>query len=150
MIEELDVTRATDDDYNEICRDIVDFWDSDRTLSLHHVIYVHEMVDTSYVIREKGRVVAYLFGFVVEAQRLAYASLIGVRKEYRRRGLAYRLYDLFIEYARTRGCTKLRAVTTPSNQASIRFHTELGMTAHEVKDYAGRGKDRVVFEKAIG
>ena len=150
MLEELSVHRATDDNFNEICREIVDFWDSDRTLSMHHVMYVHEMVDTSYVIRDRGRVVAYLFGFVVETQKLAYASLVGVRKEYRRKRLAFRLYELFIEYARGRGCFTFKAVTTPANHASVKFHTEgLGMTVRDVKDYAGPGKDRAVFEKTI-
>jgi hypothetical protein len=60
---------------------------------------------------------------------------------------------------RARGCTKLKAVTDPSNANSIAFHAvKIGMEmqgvpnrdgVRVVKDYAGPGEDRVVFEKAI-
>ena len=61
-----------------------------------------------------------------------------------------RLYELFQEYARARGCTKLTAVTDPSNANSIAFHTgKIGMRCSIVKDYGGPGEDRAVFEKEI-
>ena len=144
------VTRATIDDYNEIVRDIVDFWDSERTERMHHVMYVRDLVDTSYVIKEDGKVIAYLFGFIVETRRLAYASLLGVRSAFRKRGLGTRLYALFIEDARARGCTILKVVTDPSNARSIAFHTrKIGMEVRVIKDYAGPSEDRAVFERAI-
>ena len=114
----LKVDRATDADFHQIVRDIVDFWGSDRTLRLHHAMYVHELADTSYVIKDGDRVIAYLFGVIAESKQVAYASLIGVRNSHKRQGLGERLYELFQEYARARGCTKLTAVTDPSNANS--------------------------------
>ena len=144
------VTQATAADFQEIVRDIVDFWGSDRTLGLHNAMYVHELADTSYVIRDGDKVIAYLFGLIVERKNLAYVALVGVRAVHRRQGLGERLYELFAEYARGRGCTKLTAVTDPSNAGSIAFHTgKLGMRCSIVKDYGGPGADRAVFEKDI-
>src|SRR5689334_3956696 len=140
------VDRATEADFHQIVRDIVDFWGSDRTLRMHNAMYVHELVDTSYVIKEGDRVIAYLFGVVAETKKVAYSSLIGVRQSHRRQGLGERLYELFQEHARARGCTKLTAVTDPSNANSIAFHTgKTGMRCTIVKDYGGPGEDRAVF-----
>ena len=146
----LKVDRATEADFNQIVRDIIDFWGSDRTLRMHNAMYVHELVDSSYVIKDGDRVIAYLFGVVAESKQVAYVALVGVRHSHRRQGLGERLYELFQEYARGRGCAKLTAVTHPSNANSIAFHTgRIGMQCRIVKDYGGPGEDRAVFEKTI-
>jgi ribosomal protein S18 acetylase RimI-like enzyme len=150
IVSRLKVDRATDLDFQEIVRDIVDFWGSDRTLGMHNAMYVHELADSSYVIKEGGKVIAYLFGVVAETRKVAYVALVGVRHSHRRQGLGERLYELFQEYARARGCTKFTAVTDPSNANSIAFHTgKIGMRSSIVKDYGGPGEDRAVFEKTI-
>jgi GNAT superfamily N-acetyltransferase len=136
----LPISRATMADFEEIRRGLDEFWGSDddalwtherkqKISSMHHAMYVHEFGDTSYLVKDNDRVAAYLFGFVVESRRLAYASLVAVRKNYWRFGLAERLYQAFADDARGRGCTLLRAVTAPANVVSIHFHTRrLGMT----------------------
>jgi ribosomal protein S18 acetylase RimI-like enzyme len=147
---EREVTRATPADYNQIVADIVDFWGSERTLGMHNAMYVNELVDTSYVIRDGERVIAYLFGLIAEPRKVAYAALIGVRASHKRQGIGQHLYALFESDARARGCNKLTAVTDPSNARSIAFHTgKVGMHHKIVKDYGGPGQDRVLFEKAI-
>jgi GNAT superfamily N-acetyltransferase len=166
----LPITRLTMADLEEIRRDLEEFWGSeDKTLwtperkqnilNLHNVVYVHEFGDTSYVMRDKDRVAAYLFGFLVESRRLAYSALVAVREGYKKQGLGERLYWTFARDARTRGCILLRAVTVSENAPSIAFHTRrVGMTMQGevrengvpvVQDYAGIGKHRVVFEKAL-
>ena len=59
-----------------------------------------------------------------------------------------------MDVARARGGTALKAITTPTNHASIAFHTRLGMSLlgepnadgiPVIRDYAGPGLDRVVF-----
>jgi hypothetical protein len=68
------------------------------------------------------------------------------------------LYEHFEAIARKRGCTKLKAITTPGNLASIAFHKRIGMKllgeentegVEVVKDYSAPGQHRVVFEKQI-
>jgi len=141
---------ASNADFRQIVRDIVDFWGSERTLGMHNAMYVNELVDSSLVIKEGDRVLAYLFGVVAEPRRVAYVALIGVRSSHRRHGFGQRLYGLFEDHARSRGCTRLTAVTDPSNMNSIAFHTgKIGMSCKIVKDYGGPGQDRALFEKQI-
>lgn len=154
----MEIARCTIADYNEILSHIEEFWGSDRTLQLHHPMFLYEFGDTAYVVRNGSHVAAYLFGLISQTEPTAYVHLVGVRTEYRRRGLARRLYEHFTAYALTRGCTRLKAITTPGNRESILFHRSLGMeltgnTADRgipaVKDYAGPGEDRVVFRKSL-
>jgi GNAT superfamily N-acetyltransferase len=141
---------ASNADFRQIVRDIVDFWGSERTLGMHNAMYVNELVDSSFVIKEGDRVLAYLFGVVAEPRRVAYVALIGVRTSHRGHGFGRRLYELFEDHARGRGCTRLTAVTDPSNTNSIAFHTgKIGMSCKIVKDYGGPGQDRALFEKTI-
>lgn len=106
----------------------------------------------------KTKVVAYLFGFLSQTSKTGYIHLIGVRQSFQNRGLGTLLYDHFAKYAKRRGCNKLKAITTPTNNLSISFHKKIGMTLlgekgngdiEVVKDYSGPRQDRVVFEKLI-
>jgi GNAT superfamily N-acetyltransferase len=89
------IGRASNADYRQIVGDISDFWGSDRTLGMHNAMYVNELVDSSFVIKEADRVLAYLFGVVAEPRRVAYVALIGVRASHRRHGFGQHLYRLF-------------------------------------------------------
>ncbi len=154
----MQVERATKADFDTIVTEIVDFWGSDRTLHLHHPSLIYEFGDTAFVIREEGRVVAYLFGYFSQTEPVAYVHLIAVRQGFQGHGLGSRLYAHFIALARARGCTVMKAITTPTNTASLAFHRRLGMIPEGdstgggipvVADYAGPGKDRVVMRMLI-
>jgi ribosomal protein S18 acetylase RimI-like enzyme len=153
------IENCTKDDFNEIIRDINDFWGSDRTLHLHQPYLVNEFGNTAFVIKRNGIVIAYLFGFFSQTENLAYVHLIGVREKYQRHGLGKMLYDNFTEIARSRKISKIKAITKPINIKSINFHTKkIGMTMtgepdengiNVVKNYSGINNDRVVFIKDI-
>jgi GNAT superfamily N-acetyltransferase len=153
------IEKCTMGDFNEITRDICDFWRSDRTLHLHQPYLIHEFGNTSFVIRDNGKVIAYLFGFFSQTENLAYIHLIGVREQYQRQGLGKMLYDHYIDYAKSHDIYKIKAITKPFNTKSINFHkNKIGMTllgspnaegTNVVKDYSGPNEDRVVFEKYI-
>jgi ribosomal protein S18 acetylase RimI-like enzyme len=153
------IEKCTKDDFNEIIRDISDFWGSDRTLHLHQPFLIYEFGNTAFVIRDKGIVVAYLFGFFSQTKNQAYIHLIGVREKYQRRGLGKLLYDNFIEIAKSHKIHEIKAITKPINTKSINFHTKkIGMTMagepdengiNVVKNYSGINNDRVVFIKDI-
>ena len=148
------------EDFNEIIRDISDFWGSDRTLHLHQSYLIHEFGNTAFVIKDKDIIVAYLFGFFSQMQRLAYVHLIGVREKYQKQGFGQMLYENFIEVAKSQDIHKIKAITKPANIRSINFHTnKIGMALigepnkdgiKVVKNYSGLDEDRVVFEKIIG
>ena len=152
------VENCTMGDYNQITRDIVDFWGSDRTLELHHPYLIHQFGNTAFVVKEHDRVTAYLFGFFSQTEKVGYVHLIGVRGNYQKQGLGKLLYDRFIEVSKAQGMNRVKAITPPANRTSINFHRKIGMTLlgspnedgiNVVKDYSGPGKDRVVFEKEI-
>jgi len=153
------IEKCTRDDFNEITRDICDFWGSDRTLHLHQPYLIHEFGNTAFVIRENEKVIAYLFGFFSQTENLAYIHLIGVREKYQRQGLGKMLYDYYIKYAKSHDINKIKAITKPMNIKSINFHrNKIGMRLlgepnengiNVIKDYSGLNEDRVVFEKQI-
>ncbi|SHG73736.1 L-amino acid N-acyltransferase YncA [Chryseolinea serpens] len=153
------IEKCTMREYDEIVKDIVDFWGSDRTLHSHHPYLIYEFGDTAFVIKEQGQVIAYLFGFYSQTDSLAYVHLLGVREKYQRHGLGLLLYQNFIDIAKSKGMTKIKAITTATNAKSIAFHkNRVGMTllgqpneegVNVVRDYSGANKHRVVFEKRI-
>lgn len=149
------------EDYLTIIEEHSCFWDDDLTYQLHHPMFIEEFGDTAYVIRHDGEIVAYLLGFFSQTSPAAYIHLVAVREGHRGMGHARRLYEHFIDAARKKGCTTLKATASPFNEKSIRFHLALGMTMRGedfpeavagvkvVKDYLRRGSHRVVFELDI-
>ena len=158
MQEHHTIELCTMDDYSQITKDIVDFWGSDRTLSLHHSMFIYEFGNTAFVVREGNRVIGYLFGFLSQTSETGYVHLLGVRESAQRKGMGHLLYHHFINYLRPIGYKKVKAMTTPGNSKSISFHQKLGMTLlgeknfegiEVMKNYSGPGQDRVVFEMEI-
>jgi ribosomal protein S18 acetylase RimI-like enzyme len=137
---------GTKEDLAEILLSLGRFWGERDVAHLHHPMAVEEFGDSALVIRDAaGRVAAYLFGMVVTAKRLGYVHVVAVRDDERNLGHGRRLYEAFTALAAGRGCTKIKAITTPENVDSIAFHESLGMRAVEVADYSGPGCPRVVL-----
>lgn len=150
----MELLNCSKDDFDQIIANFRDFWSTDRTFCLHHPTIINEFENTAFVLKEGNTVCAYLFGFYSQAQPVAYAHLIAVRKNYRRLGLGRKLYEHFIKCAREKHCLKLKAITRPGNLDSIAFHKKIGMELigggiiddiPVVYDYAGPGEHRVVF-----
>lgn len=157
-IAKLEVQSCTIADYHHIIDHIEDFWGSSRTLPFHHPMFINEFGNTCFVIKEEEIVVAYLFGFLSQTEDSGYVHLVGVRASYQRKGLGRKLYAHFQELLRGKQVKQLKAITTPTNEQSIRFHLGLGMRmvgtvfeqgTHVVKDYSGKGQDRVVFKMIL-
>jgi GNAT superfamily N-acetyltransferase len=117
----MDITSCTKADYDQIVTHIQEFWGGDRTLNLHHPMFVYEFGNSTYIIKDGNQVAAYLFGFISQMEPTAYVYLVGVREPYRRRGLARRLYDHFVRFALIQGCTELKAITTPTTRSPLHF-----------------------------
>ncbi|WP_321417669.1 GNAT family N-acetyltransferase [uncultured Methanomethylovorans sp.] len=154
----MEISNCTKSDFDQIIKNISDFWCSDRTLHLHHPTLIYEFGDSAFVIKDREIVCAYLFGFYSQTEPIAYTHLLAVKKDYRRCGLAQLLYEHFIECARKKGCIKMKAITKPTNLDSIGFHKSIGMKliGNEiideitvVRDYNGPGEHRVVFIREI-
>lgn len=144
------IEKCSHDDYLLIIKDLPSFWGSDRTAKFHHPMFVHEFRNTSYVVREEGRILAYLFGFNSQIGELGYIHLAATREEARGLGYARSLYDHFFSVMRESGKLRIKVVTSPENEASIAFHEHLGFERIELaRDYAGPGADRVILEKEL-
>ena len=154
----MEISLCTKADFDQILREIVDFWGDERTLFLHHPMFINEFGNSAFVFKEGEKVIAYLFGFIAQTGPVGYVHAIGVRRSHQRKGLGRRLYEHFTEFARKHGCKELKAITSPTNKDSIAFHRSIGMELSGepneegipmVRDYSGPGVDRVVFRKKI-
>ena len=153
-----EISLCTKQDYDRIIEELPDFWDGRDTRQLHHPMFINEFGNSAFVIRDGKVIVAYLFGFISQTAPVGYVHAIAVRSSARRRHLAHELFEHFVAFARSKNCTHLKAITTPSNSGSIAFHKSLGMQVLGepdnpgvlvVADYAGSNEPRVVFWKAI-
>ena len=154
----MEIRNCTLADFITIREEITAFWGSDRTLHLYHPMFVHEFGNTAFVVCAGQQVVGHLFGFLSQTEPTAYIHLVAMRASYQGRGGGRLLYEHFAGLARPRGCTMLKAITTPTNSASIAFHKTLGFVLEGlpnetgtpvIQDYAGKGNDRVVFRKLL-
>ena len=156
--ETLEIAPITKPDFDQILIKLDQFWGdrASETRPHHHPLYVYEFADTGLVMKEGSDVVAYLLGFALPEKAVSYIHLVGVRQEYRSRGLARQLYQTFFELVKLMGCAQVKAITSIANQGSIKFHKAMGFTLqgdHQIGDvtvvrnYSGPGQDRVVFVK---
>ena len=154
----MEITLCTKADFDQIITDFVDFWGDERTKSLHNPIYLYEFGNTAYVAKEGEKVIGYLFGLFSQTAPVAYVKFIGVRRSHQKKGIGQQLYEHFTDFAKTKGCKELKAITSPTNKGSVAFHRRLGMELlgepneegiPVVRDYGGPGIHRVVFRKKI-
>lgn len=145
------------EDFYSIKENLEEFWEDRFKIfqPLHHPMFYYSFGNTAFVIKVNNDICAYLLGFYSQTESTAYVHMVNVKKEYRGKGFATGLYHHFINMAKTNNKTKISAITTPQNALSIAFHKKLGMKLlgeknengiPVIKDYAGKGEDRVVFE----
>ena len=152
------VARCTVEDFYEIQETRETFWDGRDMRHLFHPFLLHQFGNSAFVIRDGGKLVAYLFGVLSQTEPVAYAHAIAVHPDARRHKLGQKLYAAFTAFARDRGCTHVKAITSPDNRRSIAFHRSIGMDLQGapnpdgipvVPGYARRGVDHVVFCKTL-
>ena len=143
---ELETRPLTKADYDQIVR-VIDRWWGGPTSALAHPIFFYELGQLARVIEADGVLVGFLFGFICPS--VGYVHLVGIHPDYRRRGVGRLLYRAFEEDCRREGCGELKAITTPGNEGSVRFHHAQGWAMAEIEDYAGPGRQRIVFTKKL-
>jgi GNAT superfamily N-acetyltransferase len=123
-------------------------------------LYFQHFTDTSFIVEQDGRLVAFLIGFLSQSRPAdAYIHFVGVATEFQRHGLGRDLYQRFFDLVRPHGRTVVRAITSVTNTESQAFHLRMGFTAepsaHQVDgrpahlDYDGPGLDRVTFVRLL-
>lgn len=150
------IRNAVASDYKPIVSVIDDWWGGRPMAEKLPRLFFEHFRDTSFVVEEDGKLVAFLVGFVSQSEpHEAYIHFAGVHPNYRRKGIANGLYERFYEVVEKRGCNTVKLITSPVNKASIAFHTAMGYRPEpgdgEVDgvpvtlDYDGRGSSRVCF-----
>jgi predicted GNAT superfamily acetyltransferase len=108
---------------------VVDRWWGRPMVGLLPPPFFVHFRDTSFVIEREGELVAFLIGFLSQANAdEAYVHAIGVSPSERRSGLGRLLYQRFVDVAARCGRRRVCAITSPANAGSIAFHRELGFT----------------------
>jgi ribosomal protein S18 acetylase RimI-like enzyme len=129
---------------------VLDRWWGGPSGQRAHPVYFYELGENALIAEEDGSIVGFLLGFVAPAAPpFGYIHLVGIHPDHRRRGVGQALYARFAERCASAGATRLKAITTVGNEGSVRFHEALGFEVREEPDYAGPGRARVVFEKAL-
>jgi ribosomal protein S18 acetylase RimI-like enzyme len=155
----MNVRRMTKGDFDRIV-EVIDHWWGGPISTFAHPIFFYELGDEALVVEQGSDVIGFLLGFGVpgldrtqtaapEAVRTGYVHLVGIHPDYRRRGVGRLLYDRFADECRASRCVRMKAITTPGNEGSIRFHVALGWRVQEIDDYAGPGRRRIVFTKPL-
>jgi GNAT superfamily N-acetyltransferase len=135
-------------DYDFIVREIDQWWGG-PTSALAHPIFFYELGEHAKVVECDGVVVGFLFGFIPPGATVGYVHLVGIHPDYRRKHVGSLLYKGFEDSCRAAGCKSMKAITTLGNDGSVRFHEALGWAVHELGDYAGPGRARIVFSKSL-
>jgi GNAT superfamily N-acetyltransferase len=135
-----DIDTCSQEDYLQIMKDLGAYWSTDhperlaRIRILHHPMFVYEPTSTAFVFRGEGRVSAYLFGFFSQAEEpVAYVHMVATHESCRRRGLAAKMYQHFIETAVLHGCQSIKAITSVHNDARSPFIARSGWSRRAMR-----------------
>jgi ribosomal protein S18 acetylase RimI-like enzyme len=148
------------DDYQPVMSVIDDWWNGRHMADKLPRLFFEHFTDTSFAAERHGELTGFLVGFISQSRAgEAYIHFVGVHPDERGRGLGRQLYEHFFAAVRARGGLRVRSVTAPVNQGSIRFHRQLGFDIEPgdteingvpvTSGYDGDGHDRVRFVKNL-
>jgi ribosomal protein S18 acetylase RimI-like enzyme len=144
------IRRARPSDYDRIAP-VADAWWGRPILGSLPRLFLDHFHRTSLVAEHGDGLTGFLVGIVSPSELdQAYIHFVGVHPAARGIGLGRNLYEQFFQIARATERSVVRAITSPVNEDSIRFHRRLGFrVTGPVPDYNGPGHDMVVFERRL-
>ena len=147
----VNIRNVVEDDYNKVIEVLDDWWGGRQITHLLPRLFFEHFQLTSFIVEnDDGVLSAFLIGFVSQTHsNEAYIHFVGVNPQLRKSGLARKLYQKFFNVVRDMGVNTVRCITSPVNEGSVAFHTQMGFTISVGIDYAGRGQDRILFQKNI-
>jgi L-amino acid N-acyltransferase YncA len=155
--------RPVEADHPVLVGEVDDWWGGRKVHELLPRLWFQHFTGTSWVAEDaEGRLVGFLVGFVSpDRPDDAYIHMVGTSPNHRRSGLGRSLYERFFEDMRGLGVRRVRAVTWPGNQVSVRFHRAMGFAPADgpgtqnlygtpaYPDYDADGDDRVAFSREL-
>lgn len=141
----------TKKDYQYIVA-VIDRWWGGPSAERAHPVFFYELGQEALVAESEddGELIGFLLGFVAPTDPpTGYVHMVGIHPDHRRRGVGARLYQHFEGRCRATGAACIKAITYVGNDGSVQFHEALGFSAEVVSDYAGEGRPRLVFTKAL-
>jgi len=147
-------------DFDVISPVIDQWWGGRPVRGMLPRLFFEHFQPTSFALDKDKELAGFLVGFRSQSiPAVGYVHFIGVHPGARGRGYGRLLYQHFFAVAAGLGCTKTRAITSPVNESSIRFHLRLGFQllpgSGDVNgypvclDHAGPGQHRVLFSKQL-
>ena len=147
-------------DHPAVVSVIDDWWSGRRMADMLPRLFFEHFTDTSFAAERDGELAGFLVGLRSQSRPgEAYIHFVGVHPAERGRGLGRRLYERFFTTVQAQGCDVVRAVTSPVNQGSIRFHRRMGFDivpgdaevdgVPVATGYDGDTQDRVRFVKHL-
>jgi GrpB-like predicted nucleotidyltransferase (UPF0157 family)/predicted GNAT superfamily acetyltransferase len=139
---------------------IDDWWGGRHMADMLPRLFFDHFTDTSFAAERDGELTGFLIGLLSQSRPgEAYIHFVGVHPAERGDGLGRRLYQHFFAAAQARGASLVRAVTSPVNQGSVRFHQQMGFGIEPgdkevdgvavATGYDGDKQDRVRFIKYL-
>ncbi|MDQ0202260.1 GNAT family N-acetyltransferase [Neobacillus ginsengisoli] len=146
--------------YKQIITILNDWWNGRQMTDMLPKLFFEHFQETSFIMEEKDQIIGFLVGFLSQSKKKeAYIHFVGVHPEKRNLNIGKRLYNQFFEVIQQKGYDTVRCVTSPTNKASISYHTKMGFQIEigdrEVDgvsihtDYDGPKQDRVLFVKKL-
>ncbi|HKH11105.1 MAG TPA: GNAT family N-acetyltransferase [Rubrobacter sp.] len=155
----MEFRKLRESDHGSVVAVADDWWGGRRVAEKLPRLFFRYFAGTSIAVEDGGELVAFLVGLVGDSADEAYVHFVGVRPDHRSRGLGRRLYEMFFDEARRRGCRTVRAITSPVNTGSVGFHTSMGFEILEGdgaeggasvhRSYDGDGEAKVVFVRRV-
>jgi len=147
-------------DFDVISPVIDEWWGGRPVRGLLPRLFFEHFQTTSFALTDEQDLAGFLVGFRSQSfPSVAYVHFLGIRPDVRMKGYGRLLYERFFSATSSLGCTEVRAITSPANESSTRFHLRLGFRLlpgdGEVGgfpvslDHGGPGLHRVLFSKQL-
>jgi ribosomal protein S18 acetylase RimI-like enzyme len=156
----MDIRLIEESDYESVISVINKWWSGRDMASLLPKLFFIHFKNTSFIIENDGEMIGFLIGFKSQTYpNEAYIHFVGVHPDYRKTGMAKRLYETFFDTVQQMGCNIVRCITSPVNKNSIAFHIKMGFEIENgdfevdgisvFSNYAGEGNHRVLFIRKL-
>lgn len=148
----MNIRPITKNDFDHIIS-VLDAWWGGPSGERLHPAFFHELGKHALIAEkpaeEQTQLIGFLFGFMNQSHQTGYIHLVGIHPDHRKKSVGKALYTNFIEQCKNQKIYTIKAITHVGNETSIGFHKAMGFSVTEERDYAGKGRPRIVFLKSF-